>query len=64
MRYWIRDEDEDYEREMARAEAAGDALPANLSFTAQAIIATMVAVQVTAFAALAFLIVDWLRANG
>ena len=61
MRYWIKDEDEDYDREFARASAAGDALPADMSAGAVAAMALMIAAQVTALIATAFLVLDWLR---
>jgi hypothetical protein len=62
VRYWIKAEDEDFDRELLRAHAAGDPLPEDLSPVARAVIGTMVAVQVTALIAVAILIVDWLRA--
>jgi hypothetical protein len=61
VRYWIKDEDEDYDREFARASAAGGALPANISPGTVTAMAVMIAAQVTALAATAFLVFDWLR---
>jgi hypothetical protein len=62
VRYWIKAEDEDFDRELLRAQLAGDPLPEDLSPVARAVIGTMVAVQVTALIAVAILILDWLRA--
>jgi hypothetical protein len=63
VRYWIKGQDEDFDREMSRAYCAGESLPVpELSAGARVAIAAMVAIQVAAFAAIAFIIVDWLRA--
>lgn len=61
MRYWIKGEDEDFDRELERAQVAGDALPEDLSPLARAVIGAMIAVQVTALIAMGYLIFDWLR---
>jgi hypothetical protein len=62
VRYWIKAEDEDWDRELRRAERSGDPLPADLSPADRTAIGAMIAMQVIAVAALAFLVVDWLRA--
>lgn len=62
MRYWINAQDEDYDRELRRAELAGDPLPADFSPSDRTAIGAMIAVQVIAFAALALLVIDWLCA--
>jgi hypothetical protein len=61
VRYWINAEDEDYDRELRRAELSGDPLPAALSPADRTAIGAMIAMQVIAFAALALLVIDWLR---
>lgn len=62
MRYWIKGEDEDYDREWRRAMIAGDALPGKLSAGVNAAVGVMVALQVIVMLALVALVVDWLRA--
>jgi hypothetical protein len=59
MRYWIGSEDEDYDRELQRAQAAGEPLPTDLSCVARLWIGAMIAIQVIAAAALALLV--WIR---
>lgn len=58
MRYWIKGEDEDFDRELLRAQLTGDALPEDFSPVARLTIGAMVAVQVAAFVAIAYLIFD------
>ena len=58
MRYWIKGEDEDFDRELLRAQLTGDALPEDLSPVARLTIGAMVAVQKAAFVAMAYLIFD------
>jgi len=60
VRYWIKVEDEDYDRELRRAERSGDPLPADLSPVDRTAIGAMIAMQVIAVAALALLVIDWL----
>ena len=58
VRYWIKGEDEDFDRELLRAQLTGDALPEDLSPVARLTIGAMVAVQLAAFVAIAYLIFD------
>lgn len=61
VRYWIQAEDEDFDRELRRAELAGDPLPEGISMAGRATIAAMIGAQVAVLAALLVLILDWLR---
>ena len=58
MRYWIRNEDEDYERELEHVRRSGGALPAPVSLWTAAGIAFLVVGEAVLFASLAF---DFLR---